>query len=261
MSNKATNWAQAQHVGHSGAKFVLLVLADYADQDWSCFPSVKVISQITEMGESSVRKALALLTSNGLIRSFVRRRDDGSQRSSRYQLLPDGDGTPEPEVCDWSHQRSTREPPLSEGAPPPLPQRGGPLSEGALIPYIDPSPVDPSPLTPGASRTAKATRLPDDFQPTEEMRNWFVAENLHNAIPDPRTEHATFCDYWRAKAGAGARKVDWPATWRNWMRRAANDVNRSTYRNATVAACKPSTTDQRIAQGQALAAKYREQGL
>jgi hypothetical protein len=27
-----------------------------------------------------------------------------------------------------------------------------------------------------------------------------------------------FRDYWLAKAGAHARKVDWLATWRNWVR-------------------------------------------
>ena len=32
-------------------------------------------------------------------------------------------------------------------------------------------------------------------------------------------EFDCFIDYWRAKAGAGAVKRDWPATWRNWIRR------------------------------------------
>jgi hypothetical protein len=29
-----------------------------------------------------------------------------------------------------------------------------------------------------------------------------------------------FRDYWRAKPGAGGRKLDWDATWRNWCRNA-----------------------------------------
>ena len=32
-------------------------------------------------------------------------------------------------------------------------------------------------------------------------------------------EFDCFLDYWRAKAGEGAVKRDWPATWRNWIRR------------------------------------------
>jgi hypothetical protein len=29
-----------------------------------------------------------------------------------------------------------------------------------------------------------------------------------------------FADYWHAKAGKDAAKLDWPATWRNWCRKA-----------------------------------------
>lgn len=37
------------------------------------------------------------------------------------------------------------------------------------------------------------------------------------------TELARFRDYWVAKAGPGAAKLDWSATWRNWLRRSAQD--------------------------------------
>ena len=37
---------------------------------------------------------------------------------------------------------------------------------------------------------------------------------------DVRREAECFADYWHAKAGADARKADWLATWRNWVRRA-----------------------------------------
>jgi hypothetical protein len=116
-----------------------------------------------------------------------------------------------------------------------------------------------------ASRSERATRVPDDFRPTEEMRAWFVAEQLGQVI-DGAKEHEKFMDYWQACPGVRGRKLDWPATWRNWMRTAAERAGRRPG-NALVPTSgapvqyKPSTTDQRIAQGQALAAKYREQGL
>jgi hypothetical protein len=53
------------------------------------------------------------------------------------------------------------------------------------------------------------------------MKAWF-ASNCPGV--DGPGEHAKFCDYWRAQAGAKGRKSDWPATWRNWMRRAADDT-------------------------------------
>ena len=49
------------------------------------------------------------------------------------------------------------------------------------------------------------------------MFEWF-RENCPHV--DGKTEHAKFCDYWRAKPGKDGRKLDWVATWRNWMRTA-----------------------------------------
>jgi hypothetical protein len=40
-------------------------------------------------------------------------------------------------------------------------------------------------------------------------------------IVDLKAEHAKFVDYWHAKSGKDATKNDWNATWRNWIRRAA----------------------------------------
>lgn len=37
---------------------------------------------------------------------------------------------------------------------------------------------------------------------------------------DVRSETKCFVDYWRARPGAGGTKLDWVATWRNWMRKA-----------------------------------------
>jgi hypothetical protein len=42
----------------------------------------------------------------------------------------------------------------------------------------------------------------------------------------------TFADYWKSKAGAGARKVDWAGTWRNWCRREGQQPTGSTHRPA-----------------------------
>lgn len=71
---------------------------------------------------------------------------------------------------------------------------------------------------------SRGTRLPKDFQPDEAMRAWFVAEGLGRII-DGRVEHDKFVDYWTGRA-AGGTKLDWPATWRNWMRKAAQDAGR-----------------------------------
>ena len=62
---------------------------------------------------------------------------------------------------------------------------------------------------------AKATRLPADFTVTMEMRQWAM-EKFPKVPVDKSTE--SFVDYWQAKSRDNT-KLDWVATWRNWIRR------------------------------------------
>lgn len=70
---------------------------------------------------------------------------------------------------------------------------------------------------PSTGARKRATRLPDHFPVTDDMRAW-GSENAPDV--DPYREHEKFCDYWRAVGGQRGTKLDWVATWRNWMRRA-----------------------------------------
>lgn len=63
----------------------------------------------------------------------------------------------------------------------------------------------------------RATRIPDDFLPTREMVAWALAECPHI---NSKRETEKFNDYWQAKAGKDALKLDWNKTWKNWMRNA-----------------------------------------
>lgn len=65
----------------------------------------------------------------------------------------------------------------------------------------------------------RGTRIPEPFMLTTEMREWAAAE-----VPTADAEASTrrFVDYWRAESGAKATKLDWIATWRNWLRRDAD---------------------------------------
>jgi hypothetical protein len=59
----------------------------------------------------------------------------------------------------------------------------------------------------GKRETKRATRLPDTWHPRAE-------DGLDNL------ELAKFRDYWRAVPGQKGVKLDWDATWRNWLRTA-----------------------------------------
>jgi hypothetical protein len=65
-----------------------------------------------------------------------------------------------------------------------------------------------------AARSNRGARIPDDFRPDIEAA---VSEGLSRQ--EAERQARSFCDYWRAKPGAAALKLDWQATWRTWFRR------------------------------------------
>ena len=85
-------------------------------------------------------------------------------------------------------------------------------------------------------RTAtRGTRLPADWKPNPELVAWSKAERPDL---DLRKVFEEFKDYWSSVSGSGGVKLNWDATWRNWVRKQtaaktsfaqqASDVVRST---------------------------------
>jgi len=81
-------------------------------------------------------------------------------------------------------------------------------------------PVSSKPSGKQADKPLRGSRLPDDWRLPKDWGDWAIAERPDLSADDVRRESACFADYWHAKAGADARKVDWAGTWRNWIRRA-----------------------------------------
>lgn len=73
-------------------------------------------------------------------------------------------------------------------------------------------------------KTRKATRLPENWEP--EPLDIDTAAIVLRWMPGRlERERARFRDYWMGKAGRSAAKMDWQATWRNWLRN-ADDWNK-----------------------------------
>jgi len=68
------------------------------------------------------------------------------------------------------------------------------------------------------SSSKRGTRLSPDFEAPGEWIGWAMREGLDLLTAEREIEK--FKDYWCSKAGANATKVDWDATWRNWIRNA-----------------------------------------
>jgi len=91
----------------------------------------------------------------------------------------------------------------------------------ALRPHCDgtanqePVTTNQQPGKPGAGASQRAARLPADWQPSEADLGFCRAQR---AELDPRETAERFRDYWHGVAGSKGCKLDWPATWRNWVR-------------------------------------------
>ena len=67
------------------------------------------------------------------------------------------------------------------------------------------------------SRTAtRGSRLPANWVPNKELAEWSKAERPDL---DLRKVLEEFRDYWTSVAGSKGVKLDWDATWRNWVRK------------------------------------------
>jgi hypothetical protein len=89
----------------------------------------------------------------------------------------------------------------------------------------------------------RGTRLPDDWHPTDETRNWTL-QRIDQTTATLELEK--FRNYWTAKSSRDATKLDWDATWRNWV---LNSNTRSPPNGSR------STTDTKVANTLALAAR------
>ncbi|NJM13324.1 MAG: YdaU family protein [Synechococcaceae cyanobacterium SM1_2_3] len=67
-------------------------------------------------------------------------------------------------------------------------------------------------------KKTRGTRLPQDWFLPLEWGEWALSEGMSREVI--RVEADKFKDYWNARAGPNGIKLDWQATWRNWIRAA-----------------------------------------
>lgn len=65
------------------------------------------------------------------------------------------------------------------------------------------------------SSRATATRLPADWTPSDVDQDFC---RIERPDLDPCATADRFRDYWIAQPGTKGKKLDWSATWRNWVR-------------------------------------------
>lgn len=173
------------------AKAVLVSLADNANDAGECWPSIDTICERTCFARSPVIRAIQRLEAAGLL---VADRSNG--RHTRYLITPN--------QC----RTDTRV------AETPVAQR----HRTRVAETPDPCPKDTltvkEPSRNHQEEVARGARIPADF-PTADEIAW-CRQKRPDLSPSDVAER--FRDHWSAVPGARGRKVDWPATWRNWVR-------------------------------------------
>ncbi len=210
-------------------KAVLFMLA-YHNNDKTnvCMPSVAIMAKETCLTERAVFSTLKSLEAMGYIRRERRTNEKGKYISSQFVLvLPDsatlvGDGAPDSDTY-LNHVQGVSAPDsdtVSEPRSPSLEQKYNKNME--------------------QEERRRATRLPADWQPSPEDISF-----CQKARPDLNVRDVadSFRDYWTARSGKEATKLDWPATWRNWVRREK---------------ARPSRPSQKTSLEEAIAARHAE---
>lgn len=95
-----------------------------------------------------------------------------------------------------------------------------------------------------SGKSPRASRLSEDWKPSSELVAWAQTEFPGLDVLS-HTDH--FVDYWVSKAGAGATKLDWDRTWKNWMRRVFSDNRPRAMRPTTTKAAQNLTVVQAFA--------------
>lgn len=76
-----------------------------------------------------------------------------------------------------------------------------------------------------SDRASRGTRIDPDWRPSEADR--LVAKQEGFSESEIDREALRFRDYWKGRAGSGGVKLDWAATWRNWVRTSAEKLGKT----------------------------------
>lgn len=177
-------WAIKQAVGNTTAKFVLLMVANYADEQGRAWPSQDKLAEGIEASRHTVMRALDFLEEEGLLTRERRHRADGSRAADVIRL-------------DLSRNLLRS-------------KNGEPKSQIATAEETITEPISKHPK---GERT-RGSRLLEDWTPDTAVWNRAV-DNI--GLAEAETELEKFRNYWLSKAGRDAVKLDWNRTFTNWI--------------------------------------------
>lgn len=195
MSNEALTWAFKQDGLPSSAKFVLVVLADKANQSHRCFPGQKMIAEMTGQTDRSVRRQMVILEEAGLLRRVPRYGDDGYRTSDEYELPVNG-----PFEATTGQNVHQSLPDIDDR----LPDKNAGLTGQDVRAVTQSNPKK----NPKRDARKRETEFPEGFT-FADVREWTRSGNFNLTADD--FEH--FRAHHEAK---GSKFRDWRKAWQTW---------------------------------------------
>lgn len=234
MSIQAINHALTISVGKSTDKLVFFCLANHADEYGVCYPSNAALVGETELNRKTIIASLQSLVAGGFIQDTGHRKG-ATKQIIVYQIdftVKCRQNNPKNGTVKESQKRNSPK----NGTVPNLdiksPKNGhkesqkrdtepsGTIKEPSVGGACAPEPPPPSGKKVSQDR---GTRLPEDWKLSMEVGKWAEGKGLMPA--EVLEQRDFFKDYWHARAGPEAKKCDWDATFKNWIRRYLRDKN------------------------------------
>jgi len=207
MSIEVSRAVWARSKAHGAPLLLLLALADFANDDEECWPSVKTLATRCRTHPRNIQKNLAKLRALGELTAGDQ---DGPKGANRFRItVPDGVAiTP---------------PPAKTPAPAISSQRGGDNAVGGVA--ITPPEPSRNYQEPSKGSARKRPASPRFTPPTPDEARAFAAEiGLSQEQADIFTDHFE-ANGW--KIGGKTPMRCWRAAMRNWQRRSREYAGRN----------------------------------
>ena len=181
---------------------VLCAIGSFTGKDQSAYPKQSTIAEVIGVTRETVNRAIKLLKERGYVDVADQYRDDGGQRASLYSVRLD--------PCD-----DEVTPPVTHAITP----KNDPIERytDTDVSVLENASTEPKKREVAPKSSARGARIRPNWTPTPKDYAFASSEGMTRE--EINREADTFRDYWISASGRNAAKLDWEATWRNWIRR------------------------------------------
>lgn len=203
---------------------VLCAIGSFTGKDQSAYPKQSTIAEVIGVTRETVNRAIKLLKERGYVDVADQYRDDGGQRASLYSVRLDPcDDEVTPPVIAKTPCDPVVTPPVTSTITPPVTHAITPKNDpierytDTDVSVLENASTEPKKREVAPKSSARGARIRPNWTPTPKDYAFASSEGMTRE--EINREADTFRDYWISASGRNAAKLDWEATWRNWIRR------------------------------------------